>query len=52
MDFTKVIDAVAGFLKEEGAPLPGIDREEILGYFRKAGLEEKYDEIRRSIEQP
>ncbi len=31
--------------------LPGVDREEILGYFRKAGLEEKYDEIRRSIER-
>ena len=30
--------------------LPGVDREEILGYFRKAGIEERYEEIRRSLE--
>jgi len=30
--------------------LPGIDREEVRGYFEKAGLGDKYDEIRRSIE--
>jgi len=29
--------------------LEGIDREEVRGYFEKAGLIEKYDEIRRSL---
>jgi len=29
--------------------IPGIDREEIRGYFVKKGLEERYDEIRRSL---
>ncbi len=29
--------------------LPGIDEEEVRGYFEKAGLREKYDEIRRSL---
>ena len=30
--------------------LPGIDGDEIRGYFEKAGLREKYDEIKRSIQ--
>jgi hypothetical protein len=30
--------------------LPDIEQEEIRGYFRKAGLEEKYDELKRSLE--
>jgi hypothetical protein len=30
--------------------LPGIDREEIRGYFEKAGLAERYDELRRSLD--
>jgi hypothetical protein len=29
--------------------LPAVDREEIRGYFEKAGLGEKFDEIRRSL---
>ncbi|MBZ5640152.1 MAG: hypothetical protein LAO51_15505 [Acidobacteriia bacterium] len=29
--------------------LPGIDEEEVRGYFEKAGMREKYDEIRRSL---
>jgi hypothetical protein len=29
--------------------LPGVDGEEIRGYFEKAGLGEKYDEIRRTL---
>ena len=29
--------------------LPGIDEEEVRGYFESAGLREKYDEIRRSL---
>lgn len=32
--------------------LPGIDVEEIQEYFEKAGLAEKYDEIKRSIQPP
>lgn len=29
--------------------LPGVDEEEIRGYFEKAGLRERYDEIKRSL---
>ena len=29
--------------------LPGLDEEEIQGYFVKAGLQDKYDEIKRSL---
>ena len=29
--------------------LPGIDAAEVAGYFEKAGLREKYDEIKRSL---
>ncbi len=29
--------------------LPGIDEEEVRGYFEKAGLREQYDEIKRSL---
>ena len=29
--------------------LPGIDREEVRGYFQKAGLGDRYDEIARSL---
>ena len=32
--------------------LPGIDAQEIEGYFEKAGLREEYDEIIRSIQPP
>jgi hypothetical protein len=30
--------------------IPGVDRDEIRGYFEKAGLRERYDEIQRSLE--
>jgi len=29
--------------------LPGVDQDEIRGYFEKAGLRDKYDEIKRSL---
>ena len=27
--------------------LPGVDEEEILGYFERAGLRERYDDLKR-----
>ena len=60
MDFAKVISTVAGFFEENEQPfaeledirflltLPGIDRDEIRGYFEKYELGDLYAELERS----